>query len=207
MPATTLGLTSAEVEERRRDGRANELPPRTGKSVGQIVRQNVFTRINAILFVLFVMVMTTGSLINGAFGLLIVVNSGIGIVQELRAKRTLESLVIVGEERPRVWRDGELTEVAQEELVLDDVVRVGAGNQIVVDGVVRASDYLSVDESNLTGESDAVRKAPGDPIMSGSFVVSGWGDYEVTKLGADSYAAKLGCRSRVRSCRRASTRS
>ncbi|WP_276787247.1 HAD-IC family P-type ATPase [Trueperella bernardiae] len=191
MPATTLGLTSAEVEERRRDGRANELPPRTGKSVGQIVRQNVFTRINAILFVLFVMVMTTGSLINGAFGLLIVVNSGIGIVQELRAKRTLESLVIVGEERPRVWRDGELTEVAQEELVLDDVVRLGAGNQIVVDGVVRASDYLSVDESNLTGESDAVRKAPGDPIMSGSFVVSGSGDYEVTKVGADSYAAKL----------------
>lgn len=191
MSATTLGLSSAEVDERRRDGRANELPPRTGKTVGQIVRQNVFTRINAILFVLFVMVITTGSLINGAFGLLIVVNSGIGIVQELRAKRTLESLVIVGEERPRVWRDGELAEVAQEDLVLDDVVRVGAGNQIVVDGVVVASDYLSVDESNLTGESDAVRKAPGDPIMSGSFVVSGSGDYEVTKVGADSYAAKL----------------
>ncbi|WP_270973804.1 HAD-IC family P-type ATPase [Trueperella sp.] len=191
MSATTLGLSSAEVDERRRDGRANELPPRTGKTVGQIVRQNVFTRINAILFVLFVMVMTTGSLVNGAFGLLIVVNSGIGIVQELRAKRTLESLVIVGEERPRVWRDGELAEVAQEDLVLDDVVRVGAGNQIVVDGVVVASDYLSVDESNLTGESDAVRKAPGDPIMSGSFVVSGSGDYEVTKVGADSYAAKL----------------
>lgn len=191
MSATTLGLSSAEVDERRRDGRANELPPRTGKTVGQIVRQNVFTRINAILFVLFAMVMSTGSLINGAFGLLIVVNSGIGIVQELRAKRTLESLVIVGEERPRVWRDGELAEVAQEDLVLDDVVRVGAGNQIVVDGVVVASDYLSVDESNLTGESDAVRKAPGDPIMSGSFVVSGSGDYEVTKVGADSYAAKL----------------
>ncbi|WP_434700739.1 cation-transporting P-type ATPase [Trueperella pyogenes] len=99
-----LGLTSAEVEQRRRDGRGNKLPPRTGKTVGQIVRQNVFTRINAILFVLFVMVMTTGSIINGAFGLLIVVNSAIGIVQELRAKHTLESLTIVGEEHPRVWR-------------------------------------------------------------------------------------------------------
>ncbi|VEI13182.1 HAD-IC family P-type ATPase [Trueperella bialowiezensis] len=188
---TTLGLTASEVEERRRDGRANELPPRTGKSVGQIVKQNVFTRINAILFVLFVMVLSTGSLINGMFGLLIIVNSGIGIIQELRAKRTLESLTIVGEEHPRVWRDGELVEVTQEDLVLDDVVRVGAGNQIVVDGVVTTSDYLSVDESNLTGESDAVRKAPGDPIMSGSFVVSGTGDYTVTKVGAESYAAKL----------------
>ncbi|QOR47664.1 HAD-IC family P-type ATPase [Trueperella pecoris] len=186
-----LGLTSAEVAQRRADGRANELPPRTGKTVGRIVSQNVFTRINAILSVLFVMVLTTGSLINAAFGLLIVVNSGIGIVQELRAKRTLESLTIVGEEHPRVWRDGEIVEVTQEELVLDDVVRVGAGNQIVVDGVVKTSDYLSVDESNLTGESDAVRKVPGDAIMSGSFVVSGTGDYEVTKVGADSYAAKL----------------
>ncbi|WP_406708586.1 HAD-IC family P-type ATPase [Trueperella pyogenes] len=186
-----LGLTSAEVEQRRRDGRGNKLPPRTGKTVGQIVRQNVFTRINAILFVLFVMVMTTGSIINGAFGLLIVVNSAIGIVQELRAKHTLESLTIVGEEHPRVWRDGELVDVGQEELVLDDLVRVGAGNQIVVDGVVTTSEYLSVDESNLTGESDAVRKEPGDQIMSGSFVVSGSGDYTVTKVGADSYAAKL----------------
>ncbi|NLW13701.1 MAG: HAD-IC family P-type ATPase, partial [Trueperella sp.] len=186
-----LGLTAADVAERRRDGRANELPPRTGKSIKQIVRQNVFTRINAILSVLFAMVLATGSIINGAFGMLIIVNSGIGIIQELRAKRTLESLRIVGEEHPSVWRDGSLAELTQEELVLDDVVRVGAGNQIVVDGVVERSEYLSVDESNLTGESDAVRKAPGDQIMSGSFVVSGSGDYTVTKVGAESYAAKL----------------
>ncbi|MDP9806271.1 cation-transporting ATPase E [Trueperella bonasi] len=190
-PAVDFGLTSAEVEERRRDGRANELPPRTGKSVGKIVRQNMFTRINAILAVLFAMVLATGSIINGAFGLLIIVNSGIGIIQELRAKRTLESLTIVGEEHPRVWRDGQLVELTQEELVLDDVVRLGAGNQVVVDGVVETSEYLSVDESNLTGESDAVRKEPGDEIMSGSYVVSGSGDYRVTKVGADSYAARL----------------
>ncbi len=188
---TELGLSAAEVDERRRDGRANELPPRTGKSVKQIVEQNVFTRINAILFVLFVMVAITGSLINSMFGFLIVINSGIGIIQELRAKRTLESLTIVGEEHPRVWRDGELKEITQEDLVLDDVVRVGAGDLIVVDGVVENSEYLSVDESNLTGESDAVRKSPGDEIMSGSYVVSGSGDYTVTKVGAESYAAKL----------------
>lgn len=169
----------------------NTLPPRTGKTVWDIVRSNVFTRINAILSVLFVMVMTTGSIINAAFGLLIVVNSAIGIVQELRAKRTLDSLSLIGEERPRVWRDGKVVEVAQEELVLDDVIALGSGNQIVVDGEVVESDGLSVDESMLTGESDAVRKSAGGDILSGSFVVFGTGAYRVTKVGADSYAARL----------------
>ena len=90
------GLSSAEVAERVADGRVNTLPPRSGKTVKDIVRSNVFTRINAILAVLFAMVMTTGSIINGAFGLLIVVNSGIGIIQELRAKKTLDSLSVIG---------------------------------------------------------------------------------------------------------------
>ncbi|QJC22741.1 HAD-IC family P-type ATPase [Arcanobacterium buesumense] len=187
----SLGLTATQVAQRRRDGRVNTLPPRTGKTVVDIVRSNVFTRINAILFVLFVMVMTTGSVINAAFGLLIVVNSGIGIVQELRAKRTLDSLTLIGEERPRVWRDGELIELGQQDLVLDDVIALGSGNQIVVDGQVVDSDGLSVDESMLTGESDVVRKKPGDEILSGSFVVSGTGTYQVLKVGADSYAARL----------------
>lgn len=186
-----LGLSAKQVEERVAQGRVNTLPPRTGKTVWDIVRSNVFTRINAILSVLFVMVMTTGSIINAAFGLLIVVNSAIGIVQELRAKRTLDSLSLIGEERPRVWRDGKVVEVAQEELVLDDVIALGSGNQIVVDGEVVESDGLSVDESMLTGESDAVRKSAGGDILSGSFVVSGTGAYRVTKVGADSYAARL----------------
>lgn len=186
-----LGLSAKQVEERVAQGRVNTLPPRTGKTVWDIVRSNVFTRINAILSVLFVMVMTTGSIINAAFGLLIVVNSAIGIVQELRAKRTLDSLSLIGEERPRVWRDGKVVEVAQEELVLDDVIALGSGNQIVVDGEVVESDGLSVDESMLTGESDAVRKSAGGDILSGSFVVFGTGAYRVTKVGADSYAARL----------------
>ncbi|MFP7696386.1 HAD-IC family P-type ATPase [Trueperella sp. LYQ143] len=185
------GLTTEQVEQRRAAGRANELPPRTGKTVRQIVQQNVFTRINAILAVLLVMVLSTGSWINAAFGLLIVVNSAIGIIQELRAKHTLESLSIIGEEHPRVWRDGTVVEVKQEDLVLDDLVELAAGNQIVVDGEVATSDYLSVDESNLTGESDPVAKKAGDTVMSGSFVVSGTGSYVVTKVGAQSYAAKL----------------
>lgn len=185
------GLSRAEVEQRIADGRINTLPPRTGKTVGDIVRANVFTRINAILFVLLVMVLSTGSIINAAFGLLIVANSSIGIIQELRAKRTLESLTLIGEEKPKVWRDGELVELTQEELVLDDIVELRSGNQVIVDGDIVESDLLSIDESMLTGESDAVRKAPGDHVLSGSFVISGVGTYRVTKVGAESYAAKL----------------
>ncbi|QRV02106.1 HAD-IC family P-type ATPase [Arcanobacterium phocisimile] len=188
---SSFGLSSEQVAQRRHDGQVNTLPPRTGKTVGDIIRSNVFTRINAMLSVLFVMVMTTGSVINAAFGLLIIVNSSIGIVQELRAKRTLDSLSLIGEEKPRVWRDGEIVEVAQEDIVLDDVVALRSGNQIAVDGEVVDSDGLSIDESMLTGESDAVRKQPGEDILSGSFVVSGTGAYRVTKVGADSYAARL----------------
>ena len=100
------GLSAAEVAERVRDGRTNDLPDRSGRSVGDIVRANVMTRINVILAVLFLFVLSTGSLINGAFGLLIIFNSGIGIIQELRAKRTLDNLAVIGEAKPTVRRDG-----------------------------------------------------------------------------------------------------
>ncbi|XCB29228.1 hypothetical protein RQN30_08170 [Arcanobacterium hippocoleae] len=100
------GLTSDEISQRIAAGKINKLPPRTGKTVGDIIRANVFTRINAILGVLFVLVITTGSWINSAFGLLIFVNSAIGIVQELRARATLESLSLIGEEHPTVIREG-----------------------------------------------------------------------------------------------------
>ena len=96
------------------------MPDRSGRSVGDIIKANVFTRINAILGVLFAIVVFTGSLINGLFGLLIIANSGIGIIQEVRAKRTLDKLAIVGQTRPRVRRDGEVTEVPPDEVVLDD---------------------------------------------------------------------------------------
>lgn len=130
------GLTEAEVAQRRAAGQANELPPRSGRSVGQIIRANVFTRINALLGVLFVLVMVTGSWINGAFGLLIIANSIIGIIQELRAKQTLDSLAVIGEARPTVRRSGVESQVSQEEIVLDDVLVIGPGDQVVVDGEV-----------------------------------------------------------------------
>ena len=100
------GLTSAEVADRVRDGRTNDMPARSGRSTGEIVRANVLTRINAILGILLVIVLTTGKLINAAFGLLIIANSAIGIIQELRAKRTLDNLAVIGEAKPTVRRDG-----------------------------------------------------------------------------------------------------
>ncbi len=186
-----IGLTSAEVAQRVAAGQRNDLPERGGRTTGQIIRANVFTRINAILTVLLVLVLTTGSLINAMFGLLIIANSIIGIIQELRAKATLDRLAVVGQAKPRVRRDGTIVEIAPNEVVQDDVIEVGAGDQIIVDGAVVAASHLEVDESLLTGESDPTPKNPGDPVMSGSFVVAGSGAYAATKVGREAYAARL----------------
>ncbi|MFW0791435.1 HAD-IC family P-type ATPase [Gordonia sp. CPCC 205333] len=185
------GLTSAEVAQRVSSGQVNTLPDRSGRTVSDIVRANIFTRINAILGVLFALVAVTGSMINGLFGLLIVANSAIGIIQEIRAKQTLDKLAIVGQTRPTVRRDGVAQEVAPDEIVLDDIIEIGPGDQVVVDGETVEAGALDVDESLLTGEADAVDKTPGDQILSGSFVVSGIGAYRATKVGADAYAAQL----------------
>ncbi|MEU1209328.1 cation-translocating P-type ATPase [Nocardia sp. NPDC005825] len=186
-----LGLTSAEVEQRRRDGLTNDVPERASRSVKDIVRANVFTRINAILGVLFILVLATGSIIDGMFGLLIIANSAVGIIQEIRAKNTLDKLAIVGQAKPMVRRDGQATAVTPQEVVLDDIIELGPGDQIVVDGEVIETELLEVDESLLTGEADPIDKTRGAQIMSGSFVVSGSGAYRATKVGKDAYAAKL----------------
>ena len=185
------GLSAAQVADRVAAGQVNVQPDRSGRSVADIVRANIFTRINAILGVLFIIVMSTGSIINGAFGLLIIANSGIGIIQEVRAKKTLDALAIVGQTRPMVRRDGVATEIDPGEVVIDDIIELGPGDQIVVDGETVESASLDIDESLLTGEADAVDKAVGDPIMSGSFVVAGSGAYRATKVGRDAYAAQL----------------
>ncbi|MEU4415260.1 cation-translocating P-type ATPase [Nocardia salmonicida] len=185
------GLTAAQVDERRRDGRTNDVPARASRSVGEIVRANVFTRINAILGVLFLLVLSTGSIIDGMFGLLIVANSAVGIIQEVRAKRTLDELAIVSQAKPTVRRDGVAEQVAPGEVVLDDLIELGPGDQIVVDGEVEEAAALEIDESLLTGEADPIDKGVGAPVMSGSFVVSGSGAYRATKVGKDAYAAKL----------------
>ncbi len=189
--AASAGLSPEDVAARVARGEVNTLPPRSGRTVGEIVRANVFTRINAILAVLLVIVLATGSWINGAFGLLIIANSAIGIIQELRAKRTLDSLAVLGEARPLVRRSTGEARVARDEIVLDDLIVLTPGDQVVVDGEIVEADYLEVDESLLTGESDPEPKGAGEAVLSGSFAVSGAGVYRATKVGADAYAAQL----------------
>jgi cation-transporting ATPase E len=186
-----VGLSDVEVAQRVADGQTNDVPTRAARSVSEILRANVFTRINAILGVLFAIVVATGSLINGLFGLLIVANSAIGIIQELRAKQTLDKLAIVGQAKPLVRRQSGTRALAPSEVVLGDVIEVGPGDQITVDGEVLEENNLEVDESLLTGEADPMAKDPGDKVMSGSFVVAGSGAYRATKVGREAYAVRL----------------
>lgn len=185
------GLSDDEVAQRVAAGHTNDVPTRAARSVSEIIRTNVFTRINAILGTLFLIVVATGSVINGLFGLLIVANSAIGIIQELRAKQTLDRLAIVGQAKPLVRRQSGTQERPAGEVVLDDVIELGPGDQIVVDGVVLEAANLEVDESLLTGEADPIDKGAGDTVMSGSFVVAGSGSYRATKVGRAAYAAQL----------------
>ena len=128
---------------------------------------------------------------DSLFGFVIIANTGIGIVQEWRAKKTLDSLAVIGEAKPTVRRDGVAAEVSVSEIVLGDLVELGPGDKAVVDGVVAEADGLEIDESLLTGEADPVVKRPGDPVMSGSFVVAGGGAFTATKVGREAYAAQL----------------
>ena len=189
--SVAAGLTDAEVAQRVEEGKTNDVPTRAARSVSEIVRANVFTRINAILGVFLVIVLSTGSVINGAFGLLIIANSAIGIIQELRAKQTLDKLAIVGQAKPLVRRQSGTGPLMPSEVVLDDIIELGPGDQIVVDGDIVEESNLEVDESLLTGEADPIGKDAGDQVMSGSFVVAGSGAYRATKVGREAYAAKL----------------
>ncbi|MFI0784840.1 HAD-IC family P-type ATPase [Streptomyces lydicus] len=185
------GLTSAEVAERVARGEVNDVPVRSSRSTVDIVRANVFTRFNAIIGVLFAIILVIGPIQDGLFGFVIVANTGIGIVQELRAKKTLDKLAVIGEAKPAVRRDGVVRPVPTSGVVLDDVIEFGPGDKVVVDGEVLESDGLEIDESLLTGEADPVVKKPGDPVMSGSFVVAGGGAFTATKVGREAYAAQL----------------
>ncbi|MEU6482518.1 HAD-IC family P-type ATPase [Streptomyces sp. NPDC046887] len=185
------GLSSAEVAERVARGEVNDVPVRNSRSAVDIVRANVFTRFNAIIGVLWVIMLFVAPIQDSLFGFVIIANTGIGIVQELRAKKTLDSLAVIGEAKPKVRRDGAATEVPTSKIVLGDCVELGPGDKVVVDGVVAESDSLEVDESLLTGEADPVVKHPGDQVMSGSFVVVGGGAFTATKVGREAYAAQL----------------
>ncbi|QTZ93518.1 HAD-IC family P-type ATPase [Streptomyces auratus] len=185
------GLTAAEVAERVARGEVNDVPVRSSRSAVEIVRANVFTRFNAIIGVLFVIILVVGPLQDGLFGFVIVANTGIGIVQELRAKKTLDNLAVISEARPTVRRDGTARQIPTAEVVLGDLIELGPGDKVIVDGETLESDGLEIDESLLTGEADPVLKKPGETVMSGSFVVAGVGAFTATKVGRQAYAAQL----------------
>ncbi len=183
------GLSSAEAAKRLRD-----LGPPTddsSRSTASIVAGNVFTLFNLILGVFFVLVLSLGLFADALFGVIAIVNSYIGIRQELKAKHTLDELAIVVAPRAHAVRDGQAIELLATEIVPGDVVRVGPGDQLVADGAVLESRGLTLDESMLTGESDGIAKGRGDRALSGSFVISGSGFYEVDAVREQSYAGQV----------------
>lgn len=190
-PKRAPGLSAAEVAERVARGEVNDVPVRSSRSISEIVRANVFTRFNAIIGVLWLIMLFVAPFQDSLFGYVIIANTGIGIIQEWRAKKTLDSLAVIGEAKPTVRRDGVAGEVSTSEIVLDDVIEIGPGDKIVVDGSCVEADGLEIDESLLTGEADPVVKRAGDEVMSGSFVVAGGGAFTATKVGREAYAAQL----------------
>ena len=185
------GLSAAQVTARMTMGQNNLGGERTSRTVGEILRANILTRFNLILGTLFVAIAAVGQLRDALFGVVLIVNALIGIVQELRAKHTLDHLAVLNAPHATVIRDGAEERVPIDGIVLDDLVCLGSGDQIAADGVVRLSSGLQVDESLLTGESESVDKGIGAQVLSGSFVVAGTGRYQATAVGADAYARRL----------------
>jgi cation-transporting P-type ATPase E len=190
------GLTAAEVADRSARGLTNDSGERTSRTLTEIVRANVFTRFNAILGTMLGLILVFGSPADGLFGIVLIVNSLIGIVQEYRAKRTLDHLAVLNAPIARVVRDASVTEIPVEGVVLDDLLELRSGDQVPADGVVRVSDGLELDESLLTGESDPVVKHPADEVLSGAIVVAGSGRFQTTAVGGDAYARQLATEAR-----------
>lgn len=184
------GLNDAQVEERVRAGWKNELIVAEGKSVKDIVMTNLFTYFNLIFLIISILLISVGSFRNLTFLPIIIANTLIGIIQEIRAKRILDQMKILNAPHTCVKRNGEEIMIPSTELVKDDIVRYGAGNQISADATV-ISGVVYVNEALLTGESDDIKKKQGDPLMSGSYIISGSCHAQLTAVGRESYVSKL----------------
>lgn len=191
------GLTSKEVVQRIESGQSNAVKTSTSRSVQDIVRANVFTLFNGIIFAAMVLVLITGSWRDAVFGFVIIINTGIGIVTELRAKRTLDKLSILVASEFLVHRDGRDVEVPHNEIVLDDLLWIRAGEQVPADGQIIQTWGLELDESMLTGESRTVRHKVGEQVYSGATAVSGMALVKVNAVGSHSYAATLTAQAKV----------
>ena len=184
------GLSSAEAHARRAQGEPTDAGPPPARAFREILARNVFTWLNLILVTLGVATLATGSLADAAFVLVAVINTVVGTVQEVRAKRTLDRLALLNAPTARARRDGEAASLPIEQLVVDDIIEMRTGDQVAADSMV-ASGRAEVDESLVTGEADPVPKSPGDPLVSGTWLVGGAVVARVTAVGAGSYASRL----------------
>ncbi len=199
MPIATIpsvGLTSEQVAERFASGKRNVRPSGPDRTTADIIKANTLTRFNLLIAVLVVVIIFVAPIQDALFGLVMVINSVIGIVQELRAKVALDRLRLIEAPHVRVIRDGIETSIPVEDVVEDDTVVLHSGDQVVVDGTVSSSHGLEIDESLLTGEADAVPKEAGHWARSGSFVVAGSGHMIAEHVGVESFAAQLAVEAR-----------
>ena len=185
-----FGLTEKEVRERIARGEVNLVPDASAKTVGGIIRENICTYFNLIFAVLAFLLLLSGSVKSLSFIPIVVINTVIGCVQEIRAKQVLDRLTILHEATAVVLRDGQRKTIPVSGLVKDDVILLASGNQIPADAVV-VDGEITVNESLLTGESDEITKRSGQELMSGSFVVTGTCAAKLTAVGRDSYISKL----------------
>jgi cation-transporting P-type ATPase E len=191
------GLTSAEVAERVRRGQVNRTPRSDLREYAQIVSRNLFTWFNAMVVPAAAALVALREYQGGiAVSGMAVVNTVIGLVQEIRAKRHLDKLAILVESRARVLRDGQARDIPAGEVVLGDCVLLAAGDTVVADGPVLEARFLEVDEALLTGESDPVRRQPGDQLLSGSICVAGEGAYRADKVGGAAFAQHTSAQAR-----------
>lgn len=185
-----IGLTTAEANRRAAAGMSNATEKHTSKTVGQIIRSNTLTAFNILFFFFAILVITTGSFNNLTFIIVVIVNTVIGILQELNSKRVLDNLAVLTAPHSNVIRDGKLQRVETESLVKGDICEFTTGDQISADAVVVAGE-MKVNEALVTGESDEIVKKPGDKLLSGSFVISGTCIAELTDVGEHSYVNRL----------------
>ncbi|MFC6260716.1 cation-translocating P-type ATPase [Levilactobacillus fujinensis] len=191
LPPITSGLTAAEVKERIAAGQQNDpLPPLT-RSVQQIFRDNLLTLFNLINLLLGGLVLFTGSYKNLLFLGVVVVNTGIGIFQEIRSKRQVDKLALLSEANINILREGQVTPHHQDAIVIDDLLEIGRGDQLPVDGLIRDTQGMEVDESQITGESTPIIKQTGDALVSGSVILGGRAVVQTTAVGSGSFVKQL----------------
>ncbi|MGD9792826.1 MAG: HAD-IC family P-type ATPase [Acidimicrobiia bacterium] len=191
MPEPTRGLTAHEVAQRVADGKVNGEPARVGRSLGQIIRANLITRFNILLGALFAATLAVGAIKDTLFIVVVATNFGVGVFQEVRARRTLDKLAVLDAPTTQVIRNGTVMVIDTADVVLDDVISLSRGDQVPVDGVVIAQSGFEVDEALLTGEADAIMKPIDAQMLSGSVIVAGSGTMRATAVGDDAYARKL----------------